>query len=142
MSLKFTSLSLLSKLLIILSLLLLFLWVVPTVLSYYKNLNQYNSKKSSLHEVNVKHGITEMAEKFNIEKFKADSSIHFLAVRVDSQKEGEHQISIDVEKDKIKLLNSFIETLALRYLVSIENNELKLEEKDKLLVATFTLKEF
>jgi cell division protein YceG involved in septum cleavage len=141
MSLKFKSLSLLSKLLIIFSLLLLFLWVVPTILNYYENLNQYNSKKSSLHEVNIKHGITEMAEKFNLEKFKTDSSIHFLAIRVDSQKEGRHQITIEVEKDKIKTLNSFIETLALRYLVSIENNELKLEEKDKVLVAIFTLKE-
>jgi len=48
MSFKFTKLSLTSKLLIIFSFLLLFLWLIPNTVKYYENLNQYNSKKSSL----------------------------------------------------------------------------------------------
>jgi len=65
-----------------------------------------------------------------------------LNVLVISINEGKHHVVIQVEKDKVKTLNSFIESLALRYLVSIDKNELNFEEKDKILEVTFTLKEF
>jgi len=142
MSLKFTSFTLVSKLLIILSFLVLFLWVVPNIVSYYENLNQYESKKRSLQEVNVKHGITKSAQKFNVTTFKSMATTLFSNVNVTSMEKGKHHIIIHVEKDKIKIFNTFIETLALRYFVSIENNELKFEEKEKILEATFTLQEF
>jgi len=142
MSFKFTKLSLTSKLLIIFSFLLLFLWLIPNMLNYYENLNQYNSKKNSLKEVNLKHGVTKTAQKFDAKTFKSETSALFLNVLVITMSEGNHHIVIQVEKDKVKTLNTFIESLALRYLVSIEKNELKFEEKEKILEVSFTLKEF
>jgi len=142
MSFNFIKLSLINKLLIIFSFLLLFLWLIPNMVNYYENLNQYNSKKSSLKEVNLKHGVTKEAQKFNSKLFKSEVSTLFKEVLVVSMSEGKHHVAVQLEKDKIKTFNSFIESLALHYFVSIENNELKFEEKNKILEVTFTLKEF
>jgi hypothetical protein len=142
MSLKFTSLSLISKLAIILSFLALFLWLIPNVVNYYENLNQFTSKKSSLQEVNLKHGITQNAQKFNEKEFNSLATTLFANVTVTSMAKGKYHITIGLEKEKIKIFNTFIETLALRYLVSIENNELQFEKKEKLLEASFIIEEF
>jgi len=137
MSLK--SGGLITKLLFIGSLALLFVWVIPKMVHHYQNIKSYNSKKSELEETYRKYNIVDKAQKFSLEAFKKETESMFSDVRVESKVEHEYTVTIQVDKNKIKKINNFIESLSLHFLVKVKNSELKFEEKEQLLEVQFIL---
>ena len=142
MSSSSQGLSLISKVVFTVSLLVLFIWVVPNVVSYYKNVDNYNVKKSKLNEVSSKHHIEESAKVFSIEVFKKETASLFTDVNIEVSETNVYNLTVQVDKNKIKNFNTFIETLPLRYLVVVKDNELRLEEKEQIVEIKFTLEAF
>ena len=139
MSLK--SSGLIPKLLFIGSLVLLFVWVVPKMLNHYQNIKSYDSKKSELEETYRKYNIVDKAQKFSLEVFKKETESIFSDVRVESKEGNEYRVTLQVDKNKIQKINSFIESLSLHYLVKVKNSELKFEEKNQVIEVQFILEE-
>jgi uncharacterized protein YaeQ len=130
-----------TKLLFIGSLLLLFVWVIPKMVTHYQNIKSYESKKNELEETYHKYNIVDKAQKFTLESFKKETESIFSDVHVESQSEHEYMVTLQVDKNKIKKINNFIESLSLRYLVKVKESELKFEEKKQVLEVQFILEE-
>jgi len=135
------NLSLLSKIVFLLSLVLLFIWVIPNMVTYYKNVQKYELKVKALKEMSMKSDIEGGAKTFNIQEFKHDVEEHFSKVEIISDKDKIYQVTIEMNKDKIDEFNDFLETLSLRYLVKV-NGALEFSEKDKNLDVKMTLQSF
>ena len=141
MSSSSQGLSLVTKIIFVVSLLILFVWVIPTITSYYQNVSDYDLKQHTLEEVSVKHNIEERAEVFSIEAFREEALALFKDVKIESNQNSGYDLTVQVDKNKMKSFNTFIETLPLRYLVVVKNTELKLEEKEQLVEVKLVLEE-
>ena len=139
MSLK--SGGLVPKLLFIGSLLLLFVWVVPKMLDYYQNIKRYDNKKSELEESYRKYNVVNKAQKFNLEAFKTETESLFSDISIEPQAEHQYAVTLQVEKNEIERINTFIESLSLHYLVKVKNSELNFEEKNQVIEVQFILEE-
>jgi hypothetical protein len=124
------NLSLMSKIIFLLSLLLLFIWVIPNMVSYYQNMQKYELKAKELKSMAMKSDISGEAKRFNPESFQHDLEEFFSKVDVSSDKENIYQVVIEMDKEKIDFFNDFLETLSLRYLVKVIGS-LEFSEKDK-----------
>jgi len=127
------------KLLFIASLVLLFVWVIPKILNHYQNIKSYDSKQIELEERYHKYNIVDKAQKISLETFKKDTESIFSDVRVESKEGNEYTVTLQVDKNKIEKINSFIESLSLHYLVKVKNSELKFEEKNQVIEVQFIL---
>jgi len=135
------NLSLLSKIVFLLSLVLLFIWVIPNMVNYYKNVQKYELKVKALKEISLKSNIEGEAKTFNSQEFKHDVEERFSKVEIHSDKDKIYQVTIEMNKDKIDEFNDFLETLSLRYLVKV-NGALEFSEQDKNLEVKMTLQSF
>jgi hypothetical protein len=131
----------LTKLLLIASLLILVFWSIPRMLSYYETVESYSTKKSELEEARVKYNISQNAQQMKIDAFKKEIESIVSDVEIEPAVEPKtgYSVTVQMDKNKIKKFNSFIETLSLRYLVKIRNNELFFEEKEPLIEVKFIL---
>jgi hypothetical protein len=127
------SISPITKILFIISLLLLFLWVIPTMVSYYKNEKLYNQKVVELEKLDTRE-ITSQAKAFHAEVFKIDAENYFDKVTVTSIPNNKYKIDIILKKESLPKFHSFLKDLSLNYKVSLEdkliyediNNSLKI----------------
>ena len=142
MNLKLTELSLITKIAVLLSLLLLALWVIPTFMSYTDTLNEYKSKQLLFKKENSKYAISKDSKIFNIKSFKNDFSSLFLDMNISLIDKNRYKVIVKIEKEKLQIFHSFIETVALHYLINIEHSKLEFKEKDKNLEINFILKSF
>ena len=133
-------LSLMSKVLFVLSLVVLFLWVIPNMVNYYENVKKYELKVKELQQISTQYGVAGEAQPFSIELFKKDTASLSSNVVVESPEAKVHNLTMYIDKDKITNFNSFLETLSLRYLVKIDG-ALRFEEKDKVLEVKMTFRE-
>ena len=124
------NLSLMSKIIFLLSLTLLFVWVIPNMVSYYKNIQKYEVKVKELKNIAMKSDISGEVKRFNPEDFQHDLEEFFSKVDVSLDKENVYQVVIEMDKEKIDFFNDFLETLSLRYLVKV-SGALEFSEKDK-----------
>jgi len=120
---------------------LLFIWVVPKIFNYYQNSKNYDNKKNELKEMYSRYNILDKAEKFSLKAFKKDAESIFSDVRVEEKEDNEYVVVLQIEKNRIKEINSFIETLSLHYLVQIKDSELKFEDKNQMIELKFILEE-
>ena len=134
------SLSLITKVLLSLSLLVLFVWVIPTVIGYYKNIDKLESRNNELQKISTTHNINSKVKRFNEEEFKKETASFFENVLVESDDNNGYRLTLHVAKNKMKAFNSFLETLSLRYLVKVKNNEIQLLEKDQIIEVKLNLK--
>jgi len=134
------SLSLITKVLLSLSLLVLFVWVIPTVIGYYKNIDKLESRNNELQKISTTHNINSKVKRFNEEEFKKETASLFENVLVESDDNNGYHLTLHVAKNKMKAFNSFLETLSLRYLVKVKNNEIQLLEKDQIIEVKLNLK--
>jgi len=122
-----------SKLVFIASLLILVLWSVPRMLSYYKSIESYNTKRGELQEERVKYNISQNAQIMKVDAFKKELEFIVSDIKIEPQlnSEGGYSVIAQIDKNRIKKFNGFIERLSLRYLVKIKDNELHFEEKEQ-----------
>jgi hypothetical protein len=141
MASKVGGLPLITKIIYSITLLLLLVWVTPSAIGYYKNLESYDLKRATLQKIGFKYNITEEAKPFVIEEFKKENSSLFSALEVEIISNDTYSVVGTIDKSKVNKFNNFIESLSLHYLVKLKDNELLFDEKDELLEVKFSLKE-
>ena len=133
-------LPLISKIIFIVSLLILFVWVIPTMVNYLKNVQTQEKQLSELHENSLKYGISKDAKSFNKESFLGDTLKDFSNVSVVAAENKSYNIRLEVEKDKMNNFHTFLKTLSLRYLVKV-TSPITFQEKDKLIEVNMVIQE-
>ena len=129
-----------TKLLFVVSLLLLFLWVIPTMVSYYKNEKIYNQKIAELEKLDTREVHSEV-KRFHAEVFKIDAETYFDKVSVTSIPNNKYKIDILFKKEAIPKFNAFLRDLSLNYRVSLDD-KLVYKDVNKLLKVTMIVKPF
>ena len=138
MLLGLKNLSLFNKIIFALSLLLLFIWVIPSMVNYYKNMQAYEVKAKELKSMALKYDVEGEAQPFDIETFTTEAEDLFSEALVASESDKLYGVVINMDKEQIEDFNDFLETLSLRYLVKV-NGPIEFKEKDKLLEVKMTL---
>jgi hypothetical protein len=117
---KFKNISLLSKILYALALLLLLLWVAPTAMGYYSNVSKYQENTQEISLLSKKYAIDGEAQPFSSDAFKEEAEKMFSSVTVTVVNETRHTITIKMKREELSDFHKFIESISLRYLVEIE----------------------
>ncbi|NOZ90981.1 MAG: hypothetical protein GXO60_06825 [Epsilonproteobacteria bacterium] len=134
------SLSPITKILFAISLLLLFAWVIPSMVSYYKNEKLYKQKSTELEKLD-KREITSEAKVFHAEVFKIDAENYFDKVVVIPIQNNKYKIEITLKKEALPKFHTFLKNLSLNYKVEVDDN-LVYEDINKSLKITMILKPF
>ena len=133
-------LSLVSKILFIISLIILFVWVIPTMVNYFKNVQTQEQQIDALQKNASKYGITGNAKKFNKDGFVQDALKNVSKASVESLDNKSYAVKLEVDKDKINHFNKLLETLSLRYLVKVVS-PITFKEKEKFIEIKMTIQE-
>jgi len=133
-------LPLISKILFVISLAILFAWVIPSMVNYFTNVQAEELKHSELQRSASKYGIVGSAKPFNKERFIQETMQRVSKTTVEPIGDKSYEVTILLEKNKIDNFNTFLETLSLKYLVEIIS-PLKFEEKDKLIEVKMSIRE-
>jgi archaellum component FlaF (FlaF/FlaG flagellin family) len=134
-------LPLVSKIIFIISLIILFVWVIPTMVNYFKNVQVEEQQVSELQKNSSKYGISiDDTKKFDKESFIQDTLNNVSKASVESLDDKSHAIILEVDKDKIGNFNKYLETLSLRYLVKI-TSPITFKEKDKFIEVKMSIQE-
>jgi len=115
------TLSPITKVWFVISLLVLLLWVVPNMVSYYKNQKLYNQKVSQIEKLDKRENRLD-AKKFHSEVFRADAKEYFDKVEVVSIPNNSYRVSILLKKEALPKFHSFLKDISLNYRVSIADN--------------------
>ncbi len=133
-------LPLISKILFGISLVILFVWVIPSMVNYFKNVQKQELKVSELQKSASKYGIAGSAKPFDKEHFIQEMLKSVSKTTVEFTGDKSYDVNIEIEKDKIDNFNALLETLSLQYLVEI-TSPLEFEEKDKLIEVKMSIRE-
>ena len=134
-------LSLVSKIIFIISLIILFAWVIPTMVNYFKNVQTQEQQVVELQKNSSKYGISAgNTKKFNEESFIQDALNSVSKASVKSLDDKSYALKVEVEKGKIGDFNKFLESLSLRYLVKV-TSPITFKEQDKHIEVTMTIQE-
>ena len=126
---KFKNISLVSKILYLLALVLLLVWVIPTMLNYYSTLNTYETSREEIQQTAAKYSISKDAENFSVDAFKKETESLFSKVTVTPLEMDKYSVNIQMKREDIEKFHTFLDTVALKFLVQIET-PLKFESKD------------
>lgn len=132
-------LPLLSKIIFVLSLILLFIWVIPNMFEYYKNVKILEQKEQYFKKVKMQYDIVGEAKKFDVKEFKEDVQRFTSNVELVPNAKDEYTVQITLDKSNIYEFNSLLESLSLRYLVKIIA-PLEFSQKEKQLQIKLILK--
>jgi len=111
-----------TKLWFVLSLLALLLWVIPTMVSFYKNQKLYNQKVSTLELLDKRENGQIDAKTFHSEVFKVDAKEYFDEVTVVSVEDNSYEITLIFPRESISKFHSFLKNISLNYKVSVQDN--------------------
>ena len=130
--------SMVTKILYLLALLLFIVWVVPTLFSYYSNLENYQKSKQEIAQLLSKYRIEGETQPFTKELFQQNTERIFDKVVVKKLNTNQYHIDIEIKREDLKNFHNFIDTLSLRYYVQIDG-ELKFKAKDDTIHASFVV---
>ena len=128
--------SMVTKILYLLALLLFIAWVIPTMLSYYSNMERYQDSKQEISKLLSKYKIDRETQPFTKELFQQTTESIFDKVVVKRLDSNRYHIDIEMKREDLKNFHNFIDTLSLRYYVQIDG-ELKFEAKEDTVYASF-----
>lgn len=130
-----------TKLVYLLTLILFILWVIPTILSYMNNLNEYKERTQALNNISSKYAINDETKEFSQEQFKEDTKKLFSQVVIKKVDEKNYKINIKMKQENLKSFNSFLETFSLRYYAKV-TQPLEFKVKDEMINLTMTVQAF
>ena len=130
--------SMVTKVLYLLTLLLFILWVIPSMVSYYSDMEQYKGSQQEIAKLSSKYGVDVDTQLFSKELFQQNTETIFEKVTVKNLNEKRYRIDIEMKQEDLKNFHNFIDTLSLRYYVQIEG-ELKFKAKDDIVNASFVI---
>ncbi len=130
--------SIVTKTLYLLALLLFILWVIPSMVSYYSDMEQYKSSQQEIVKLASKYGVDSQTQPFSQEQFYKDTDKIFEKVTVKKLDEKRYSIEIKMKREDLNSFYNFINTLSLRYYVQIDG-ELKFKAKDDIVNVSFII---
>ncbi len=130
--------SMVTKILYLLSLLLFILWVIPSMVSYYSDMEQYKGSQQEIAKLASKYGVNDKTQTFSKELFEQNVETLFERVTVKRVDEKRYSIDIKMKREDLKSFHNFIDTLSLRYYVQIDG-ELKFKAKDDDVNVSFVI---
>lgn len=137
----FKSVSPLVKISFLISLLLLLIWVIPSMVSYYKNQKLYGKKIDELAALDQRVGAQLDAKPFHSEVFKLDAEESFDHVNVTSIDNNAYQVIIQMDTGKLSNFYTYLKNLSLNYAVSVED-KIVFTENNSSLIVTMILKPY
>jgi hypothetical protein len=129
-----------SKILFVLSVVVLLVWVIPNMIEYYSNVKSYETKETQLKSMALSQGIQEDAKLFDKAQFLEETKKVFETVSVEPLEDGTYEVSIVVNTAEMDKFHKFLKAISLRYKVRVDNNLMYETEADKTLKAKFTLR--
>ena len=129
-----------TKILFIISLLVLLLWVIPTMVSYYKNQKLYTQKVAQIDKLDKRENGLD-AKNFHSEVFREDAEKLFDKVKVVSAPDNVYNVTIIFKKEVLSTFYTFLKNISLNYQVSIKDN-IVYEEVDKSMRVNIVVKPF
>ena len=130
--------SIVTKVLYLLALLLFILWVIPSMVSYYSDMEQYKGSQQDIAKLASKYGVEGKTQPFSKELFQENTEKIFKKVTVKELDEKRYSIEIEMKRENLKNFHNFIDTLSLRYYVQIDG-ELKFNAKDDVVNVSFVI---
>jgi len=131
---KLKSIAPMTKLWFVISLLVLLVWVIPTMVSYYKNQKNYYQKVELLNSLDHRAGAQLEAKPFHSEVFRQDAENYFDKVEVTSIENDAYEVLIELDKSKMNTFHTFLKDVSLNYAISVRD-EISYEEKnDKMII--------
>ncbi len=127
-----------TKILYLLAILIFLGWVIPTMLTYYSNVNRYEKNQKSIEKLFQEYGLKSETKLFNKELFKEETEQLFKKVNVSELDSNRYKIEINLKKENLKSFHNFIDTLSLRYFVQIEG-DLNFKAKDETITVSFII---
>lgn len=134
MTKKLKTISPMTKVWFLVSLLILLLWVIPTMVSFYKKQKVYDTKVEELSTLDKREGSRIEAKEFHINVFKKDAERYFSEVKIDSIANNSYEVEIVMEKSKISIFNAFLKKISLDYAIAIEDTLFFKEINDSMSV--------
>ncbi len=128
--------SMVTKILYLLALLLFILWVIPSIVSYYSDMEHYKESQQEIAKLASKYGVDGKTQPFSKELFQKSTEKIFKRVTVKELNDKRYSIEIKMKREDLKDFHKFIDTLSLRYYVQIDG-ELKFNAKDDIVDASF-----
>jgi hypothetical protein len=129
-----------TKTFFIFSILILFLWVVPTAISYYKNKNIYTQKIIELEKLDSRE-IPLDAKPFHTEVFKTDAKNYFNSVNIVSIPNNEYSVTISFHIDKLPKFYDFLKNISLNYKIALEDT-IKYKESNSTVTVNMIVKPY
>ena len=130
-----------TKICFVISLLVLFLWSIPTMVSYYKNKKLYENRVEQLNRLDQRTGGHLDAKPFHSEVFRVDAENYFNSVKVMSVQDNAYEVIIIINKEKISDFHTFLENISLNYAVNV-NNDIDYEEVNKSMRIKMVIKPY
>jgi hypothetical protein len=137
----FKQLPLVSKIIFSISLIILFAWVIPTMVNYFKNVQLQEAKIVELEKVASKYNVSiKDTKRFNKESLIQYALNNVSNASIQALDNKSYLLKLELDKDKLENFNRFLETLSLHYFLKV-NTPLTFKEKDKQIEVTMTIQE-
>ena len=130
--------SMVTKVVYLLALLLFILWVIPSMVSYYSDMENYKGSQQEIAKLSSKYSVDVDTKVFSKELFQENTEKIFKKVTVEKLDKKQYIINIIMKKEELKNFHNFIDTLSLRYYVQIEG-QLKFNAKDDVVNISFVI---
>ncbi len=132
--------SIVTKIFLLFSIVILFLWVIPTTTSYYKNRNRYNQEKEKLEKLDTRE-VPKDIKHFHSEVFTTYAKSFFDEVSVVSIPNNKYRVTISFPIESLSKFYSFLQNISLDYKVIVEDNII-FRQKDKNISVEMRLKPY
>lgn len=138
---RLKTLSPLTKLLFVLSLLILLLWVIPTMVSFFKNQKLHAQRVTTLEKLDNRENNNLSTKPFHAEVFKVDAGEYFDKVEVVASSDNRYKITLQFQKENLSKFHTFLKNISLNYRVSLEES-ITYKEINKSMSVGFTVRPF
>ena len=135
---NFKNQSIVTKVLYLLALLLFIAWVIPSMVSYYSDMEHYKGSQQEVAKLSSQYGVEVETQIFTKERFQKNTESIFEKVTVEQIDAKRYKINIAMKREDLKNFHKFIDTLSLDYYVKIEG-ALMFKAKENVVNASFIL---
>ncbi|CAA6819371.1 MAG: Unknown protein [uncultured Sulfurovum sp.] len=119
---KFKNMSLISKILYLIAIILFIAWVIPMMSSYYSSVNKYEQNTQELKSISEKYGINTTAKIFSEALFKKEAELLFSKVSIKNLGDKKYLTNISIKREDLKTFHTFIASISLKYYVKIHGD--------------------
>ena len=138
---SFKSVSPLFKIAFLISLLLLFVWVIPSIVLYYKNSKILKKRVEELVALDERTGAQLDAKLFHVEVFKMDAKESFDDVQVTVIEDNAYRIVIHLKEANLSSFYTYLKNLSLNYAISVQE-PIVFENKNGTIKVTIVVKPY